>query len=814
MPSDLSLGVGVLQSMTPSDAEVTRRVPLGGIESLLLLCWLCAGASIAGGYALLWRGGTTSAAALLVLGYCALIPIAILRRPAGATVQARPNAERPPYLAAIVAAAAVLALYLITLSPSTAMWDTSEYMAAAKVLGLPHPPGNPLFILIAHLFGALPIAATFAQRINVLAALASAAAAGLWFLIAHAALARILPTRWTRIVGAAAAVAFSASAFTVWNQSVVNEKVYTVSLLQTVLTCWLAVLWTQRREEQGSDRLLLLALYLCALGYTIHPAGLFALAPLGAVVLVNRPSLLARGRLLIAASLLFVGGLTPFAFEPIRSAWDPAINEGEPTACAGKIGLACTMSSVTLDRLRANVNREQYAKPALTDRQAPLGAQFGMWWLYWKWQWFRDGRVAAPPVQLLLALGALVLAAVGARAQWKNDRNGFVVVGALIATVTPVLIYYLNFKYGASQSPDLGGLVDREVRDRDYFFVWSFSALGVWMGLGLASLWSAVATRASATRAGAARAATARAGARQWRLSSPLLALALVPLLLNWRDASRAGQSFTSAWARDVLQSAQPGAVLVTNGDNDTFPLWYAQHVEGLRRDVTVVVGSYLGTDWAPWQLARRVPETYVAATGEKLWGDAQVPSARPVLVASKAELDLVPPYEEFQEPKLFVHGDIRARIGPGVVTREQMMLLRIIRDSFPDRPVAFTAALLPTSVGLGEYIVRQGLVWTLVPQRAASEAGVVPTSGGAIDLARSRILWRAVYGGAAQLEREGDWLDEPSLSIPLQYVILGSTLAEALRSTGSTAEAEVVEREVHSVYRAARIGRLARRSQ
>ncbi|MDP1891402.1 MAG: DUF2723 domain-containing protein [Gemmatimonadaceae bacterium] len=809
--------------MTPSTSEAVQQVRHGEVGAFTVLLWVLAGASIAAGYALLWRGGTTSAAALLVLGYCVLVPAAIMRRASGMldasgtsgtsgkATPAWPSAHQPPYLAALIAGAAVLALYLVTLSPSTAMWDTSEYMAAAKVLGLPHPPGNPLFILIAHLFGELPVAATFAQRINVLAALSSAAAAALWFLIAHAALERALPSRWTRIAGAAAAVAFSASAFSVWNQSVVNEKVYTVSLFQTVLVCWLAVRWAQKRDEKGSDRLLLLGLYLCALGYTIHPAGLFALAPLGLVVLFNSPALLMRWRLLIAASLLFVGGLTPFAFEPIRAAWDPAINEGEPTACAGKIALACTMSDATLQRLRANVNREQYAKPALTDRQAPLGAQFGMWWLYWKWQWFRDGRGAAAPVQLLLALGALALAAAGARAQWKSDRNGFLVVAALVATVTPVLIYYLNFKYGASQDPDLGGLVEREVRDRDYFFVWSFSALGVWMGLGLASLWRAIATRGGAGQGIATNAAATRTDAARWRLTAPLLALALLPLLLNWRDASRAGQTFTSEWARDVLQSAQPGAVLVTNGDNDTFPLWYAQHVEGVRRDVTVVVGSYLGTDWAPWQLARRVPEAYVPVAGSRLWRDAPLPSARPVIVASQAELDLVPPFADFGVQQLFVHGDIRARIGPGVVTREQMMLLRIIRDSFPDRPVAFTAALLPTSVGLGEYIVRQGLVWTLTPKPAATVAGVVPTSGGAIDVQRSRVLWREVYGGAAQLEREGDWLDEPSLSIPLQYVILGSTLAEALRSSGSTAEAEAVEREVQSVYRVARMQRLER---
>jgi hypothetical protein len=761
-----------------------------------MLPWIFAGAAIAGGYGLLWNGGTTTAAAMLVLGYCVLVPLAILRRPSGNAVPSLTPADRPPYLAAAVAGSSVLALYLLTLSPSTAMWDTSEYMAAAKVLGLPHPPGNPLFIMIAHLFGALPLAPTFAQRINVLAAVASAAAAGFWFLIAHTTLARVLPTRWSRIAGSAAAVAFGATAFSVWNQSVVNEKVYTVSLLQTVLVCWLAVAWARRPGETGSDRLLLLGVYLCALGYTIHPAGLFALAPLGVVVLATRPGLLVRGRFVVAALLLFVAGLTSFAFEPIRSAWDPAINEGEPTACAGHIALACTLSGVTLDRLRANVNREQYAKPSLDDRQAPLHAQFGMWWLYWKWQWFRDGRATAPPVQLLLALGALALAAAGARTQWRHDRSGFLVVATLVVTVTPILIYYLNFKYGASQDPSLAGRVDREVRDRDYFFVWSFSSLGLWMGLGLAGLW---------------RAAAARVGDVQLRRTSPLLALCLLPLALNWRDASRAGASFSREWAHDVLQSAAPGALLLTNGDNDTFPLWYAQQVEGVRRDVTVVVATYLGTDWAPWQLARRVPESYAPAAGPPIWQTAHVPMARSVLAASRAELDAVPQVMELREARLFVHGDIHAHVGSGAVTRDQLLLLRMIRDSFPDRPVEFTGPQLPASVGLGEYLVRDGLVWRLTPQRAAATIGVVVTSNGMMDLARSRVLWRDVYGGVAQLVREGDWLDEPSISIPLQYVLLGTTLAEALRNSGAATEAAGVEREVQLVYRAARMNRLER---
>jgi len=64
---------------------------------------------------------------------------------------------RPSYSAATIAAAIIFLLYLITLSPSTAMWDTSEYIAAAYTFGLPHPPGNPLFVLIGRVFAILPI---------------------------------------------------------------------------------------------------------------------------------------------------------------------------------------------------------------------------------------------------------------------------------------------------------------------------------------------------------------------------------------------------------------------------------------------------------------------------------------------------------------------------------------------------------------------------------------------------------------------------------------------------------------------------------
>ncbi len=86
--------------------------------------------------------------------------------------------NQPSYRAAAVAAGLVFILYVITLAPSTAMWDTSEYIAAAYVLGIPHPPGNPLFVLLGRVVSLLPIAPSVAQRINLMAAFCSAVVGG------------------------------------------------------------------------------------------------------------------------------------------------------------------------------------------------------------------------------------------------------------------------------------------------------------------------------------------------------------------------------------------------------------------------------------------------------------------------------------------------------------------------------------------------------------------------------------------------------------------------------------------------------------
>src|SRR5436189_3961888 len=131
-------------------------------------------------------------------------------------------AERPPYLLAGLVALGALILYVLTLAPTTQFWDASEYMAAAHSLGIPHPPGNPFFVIVAHVWGLLPLGADYARRINLLAAVTSALSAGLWFLIAERWLRDTgLPEVWRRIA-ALAGTMVGATVFTVWNQAVAN----------------------------------------------------------------------------------------------------------------------------------------------------------------------------------------------------------------------------------------------------------------------------------------------------------------------------------------------------------------------------------------------------------------------------------------------------------------------------------------------------------------------------------------------------------------------------------------------------------------
>ncbi len=710
----------------------------------------------------------------------------------------------PSYKAAAIAALVVFVLYFVTIAPSTAMWDTGEYMAATKVLGLPHPPGNPFFMLIGHVFGMLPLPGSYAQHINTMSAAASAGSAGFWFLITERILSGWLGKSWQRLVGAALATLIGATAFTVWNQSVVNEKVYTISLFFFAAVSWLMISWTDDPEGPQADRRLVLVAFLLGLGYSNHPAGFLCAPAVGVAILIRRWQTFLNWRLVVKGVLVLVLGLTPFIYEPIRAAYFPALNEGEPTACLTKIEVSCTFSPLTKQRLMDNINREQYGQKL--ERGAPYSAQIGMWWLYFKWQWIRDAYGEQPTLQAMLAVLFLCLGLIGGYVHWAQDRRTFWYFGPLMFTLTLALIYYMNFKYGWSQALELGDSVPREVRDRDYFYIWSYSAWGVWAAVGLVYMWQSIAEMLD--RSGdEAKDKAGYASRRAWLLATPLLLVACVPLVGNWSAASHRGDTFTADWGADMLNSVEPYGIIITNGDNDTFPLWYAQEVEGVRQDVLVLVTSYLNTDWFVRQMIRNPVREYDAAKGPAIYRNKVWP--KPVgspLKMTFAQADAQPQYIEVREPQVFKQNDIVATIKPGYLTRDQIIVLTLIKDSYPQRPMYFSTGGYGRSLGLGDYSLRQGIVEKLMPKPITVGNDTIKIGDGYLDIPTSYALWSQVYKGPKELIDQGKWIDRPSFGIPYTYTVSGYVLSQALKQQGKDVESARVFGEVTKVAEAAHI--------
>jgi len=353
--------------------------------------------------------------------------------------------------------------------------------------------------------------------------------------------------------------------------------------------------------------------------------------------------------------------------------------------------------------------------------------------------------------------------------------------------------------------------VAREVRDRDYFYLWSFSAWSVWVALALVWIWEALAGLFASTPTAGAGGAP-KPSTLHWVITSPVLLVALVPLIGNWRSAPRHGDTFTRDWAADVLNSVEPYGIIVTNGDNDTFPLWYAQEVEGIRQDVTVAVTSLLNTDWYVRQIVRRPPRPYDAAKGPSIYRYKTWPTlAMPPLAMTLEQADAVPPYIQLNEPRGFVKDSITATLRPGTYSRDQLIVLNMIKDSYPQRPMYFTSSGYGQQLGLGGYLVTQGVVTRLDPvMPPPNSPRYVPVQGfGAIDLARSMALWDSVYVAPRALRRMDRWVDRASVDIPLRYVVTAAVLGEALGQKGQIARGDSLMKQAQDLANAARLNQV-----
>jgi len=760
--------------------------------------------------------------------------------------------EAPPYLMAAGVAAGALLLYILTLAPTTQFWDTSEYIAAAYTLGIPHPPGNPLFVIMAHVWGLIPFVAGYAQRINLFAAVTSAVSAGCWFLIGERWLRSFVPARWPRRLAALAGAIVAATAFTVWNQSVVNEKVYTLSLLSIALILWLIVRWDDQPAGEAHDHYLLLIIYLLALTATNHMMGVLV----GPVVIIllfpplkkQRPlsdpertlewsqlvvfssvwalllslglerwEFVAVAGVMFAAALVYaytagnalfavaalgvaVVGLSVYTYLPIRAAFYPAINEGEPT---------------NWQALWAVLSRQQYGKPSIFDNptQAPgLGNsghtlalywdQLVNYWQYFTWQFGHDWSERAQ--RIFAALFAFIGVG-GAVRHWRADKRTALAMTFLMFTFTFALVFYLNFKYGYSLHPE-AAVAEHEVRQRDYFFICSFAIWGIWVGMGLAAgvEWIGEWFRERQPRE-----------ERRWVYGTPLLALALIPLFGNRLTASRKGETLARDFASDLLQSVEPYGVLVTAGDNDTFPLWYAQEVEGIRRDVTIVNLSLANTDWYVRQLQRRPVEPFDTASAPAIYRGRSWPMpAGKLMTFSDEQLNALEQFYILDQARIAHLGPIDITLDPQMLghpylERADIIVLQVIKDQLGKRPIYFsrTVGLYGDQYGLTSRLEGHGFARALRQHELQpSDSIKAIQSLGYVNIPRTTTLLFDVYhADAAARQRPRGWVDEPSKGILDLYGLTYYTMAPELQASQSALSARA-QQIAQSVFRNTRL--------
>ncbi len=744
-----------------------------------------------------------------------------------------------------VTALLVWGLYVLTLAPTTGFWDTSEYIATAHILGLPHPPGNPLFVLVGRVWSVLLAwtGLSVAVRINLMGATLSAAATFFWFLAVARIVAHYRENRTEVLVTALAAVWIGATAFTVWSQSNLNEKVYTVSLFVVAVVSYLAMRWKDEVDTPRGDRLLLLMALILGVGAANHTMSLLPVPALLAFVLWHRWRAALRPAVVgLGLALYAIGFSIQLLFVPIRSAQNPIIDEADPE-CTSLLD-AVTPKQV-LDRfgderwavecepLALSLIRDQYGKPPLIEfdnggvrlpRQAPFGAQMANFWQYFDWQWARS---LGPGPRAAASMLFLFLALVGLWTHQRGDRKTFVYTGTLLFTLTFLLIFYLNFKYGYSLYLDqVPNLDEHEVRERDYFYIIGFQLWGIYAGMGLAALWTELGSRLGGGAGGdgmphgAQRVGATGRGAGHLR-AAPLLGLALVPLLFNYERANRTGDYAARDWAYNILQSVEPYAVLFTNGDNDTFPLWYLQEVEGVRKDVTVIVHSYLGTPWYPKQLrelTRPCPEgvhpddspttvvcqrSFDAASAVGPYRDMDpTPPTRSIIGWDDATIDGLEPLFSIPRDTTFVvnEGVLATVRGGDFLNAGDVLVFHIMQRALGDRPVYFAATAPPVydKWGLQPHLLRQGLAFKLVDEPLEETMDVINLAeeipGGLsptwIDRARtSQLLWNVF-----QVDYLLDWerWPEPSTeaSIPTQYYVAYLTLGLAERRVQNDVEA------------------------
>ncbi|MCK9328757.1 MAG: DUF2723 domain-containing protein [Candidatus Cloacimonetes bacterium] len=644
-----------------------------------------------------------------------------------------------------------LLIYQLTNSKSTSFWDAGEYISCSSILGVPHPPGNPFYILLGRFFCIFSLGFSHAMIISFLSSLLSALGVMFTYLFTVQIISMWNEDKFIVFTGGFIAAILTAFSFTYW-MNAIEAEVYAGLAFTINIIVWLTFLWVKKQDEFSHQNLLLLIAYIFFLGFGIHqtalqiaPAVLFivvfpyikphikdfsfwgkiVLYSIGLLILYkifdsigaqnNIPVLekffvgatiiaimfwylrkdIGKRVWLIGVGLMLIG-FSSHLFLLIRSEFRPFINEGHPH---------------NFELFMNYILRRQYGDFSFLVRRASLSEQFGFHFLrYFSWQfldvetvsnWFKFSnqniiQVISNLIVTFLGLNGFVYA-------YKKNKNAFWMFLSLFFMASIAMVLVMN-------------LSDAEVRDRDYFFVTAYNFWAVAMGIGAIGLLNLFKNKKILKNV----------------FVIILLLYPMINLVSQYNKHDRTGELISLDYGLNILNSLEENAIVFTNGDNDTFPLWYAQavydpntkdkvnvypatevyptqhtqdlisaaleiknrEIKGVRKDVTVANLSLLNT---PWYLKQLRDLEGVELT----WSDEQIDKMIPFRLDKAMEIPILSP-----------NGDrftISLESGRPMLIKD-FSVIKIIQDNFGKRPIYFAVTCSDNS-GFENYLINEGMV-------------------------------------------------------------------------------------------------------
>jgi len=401
----------------------------------------------------------------------------------------------------------------------------------------------------------------------------------------------------------------------------------------------------------------------------------------------------------------------------------------------------------------------------------------------------------------------LLLGLFGFIYQLRKDPKNFIVISLLFIMTGLAILVYLN-----QHSP--------QPRERDYAYAASFYAFSLWIGLGVYGLFEIVSKILDQKLS-------------VWIVSG--LCLVLVPGIMareGWDDHDRSDRYTGLAIASNYLNSCAPNAILFTNGDNDTFPLWYAQEVEGIRTDVRVVNLSLLNTEWYIDQMKRKaydsdpVPfslswDRYKDGTNnytyfienENIKGHVELSELFNILRNNPDRLTMntrIGPLSYFPTKKMKIMVDSAQVIATGTVgpedahlieneikwtlrgsglTKNHLMVLDLLATNNWERPVYFaTTTGMSSYIGLDNYFQVEGLTYHLVPINTVRKDNQIGRVG--TDQMFKNMMEKYEFGN---MGKPGVYLDETNRRMSMNLRSNFGRLAKALIDEGKNEQANLV---------------------